>query len=202
MDYKQKCCALKLLPLEEHLSLTKCLLVQKVVHGKAPQYLEDLMIPSKRLRVHGNKQLLPRIRLVYNVFTIVVYCHTASWWWLERCVILSPLLPGSHSTLLWWWGDCHMALSRRFNHNHTYHFGDWFSHSIVTNMIWLLHVWLWCDCHTVLSRWRRDRLTAQIRWWRDCCIGAVTMVRWQLHNSMVTRLLQSGGHDGEMTATQ
>ena len=73
MDYKQKCCALKLLPLEEHLSLTKCLLVQKVVHGKAPQYLEDLMIPSKRLRVHGNKQLLPRIRLVYNVFTIVVY---------------------------------------------------------------------------------------------------------------------------------
>ena len=36
--------------------------MQKVVHGKAPQYLKDLMIPSERLRVHENKQLLPRTR--------------------------------------------------------------------------------------------------------------------------------------------
>ena len=38
------------------------ILVQKVVHGKAPQYLKDLMIPSERLHVHGNKQLLLRKR--------------------------------------------------------------------------------------------------------------------------------------------
>ena len=43
-------------------SLNKCVLMQKVVHGKSPQYLKDLMIPSKRLHVHGNKQLLPRTR--------------------------------------------------------------------------------------------------------------------------------------------
>ena len=79
MDYKQKCCALKLLPLEEQLSLTRCVLVQKVVHGKVPQYPKDLMIPSERLRIHGNKQLLPRIWLVYTVFTMVVYCHTVLW---------------------------------------------------------------------------------------------------------------------------
>ena len=37
--------------------------MQKVVHGKAPQYLKDLMIPSERLHVHWNKQLLPRTRI-------------------------------------------------------------------------------------------------------------------------------------------
>ena len=45
MDYNQKCCALKLLPLDKQLLLNKCVLMQKVFHGKAPQYLEDLMIP-------------------------------------------------------------------------------------------------------------------------------------------------------------
>ena len=62
MDYKQKCCALKLLPLHKQLLLNKCVLMRKVVHGKAPQYLKDLVIPSERLHVHGNKQLLPRTR--------------------------------------------------------------------------------------------------------------------------------------------
>ena len=63
LDYKQKCCALKLLPLDKQLLLNKCVLMQKVVHGKAPQYLKDLMIPFERLHVHGNKQLLPRTRI-------------------------------------------------------------------------------------------------------------------------------------------
>ena len=63
MDYNQKCCALKLLPLDKQLLLNKCVLKQKVVHGKAPQYLKGLMIPSERLHVHGNKQLLPRTRI-------------------------------------------------------------------------------------------------------------------------------------------
>ena len=45
------------------LLLNKCVLMQKVVHGKAPLYLKDLMIPSERLHVHGNKQLLPRTRI-------------------------------------------------------------------------------------------------------------------------------------------
>ena len=63
LDYKQKCCALKLLPLDKQLLLSKCVLMQKVVHGKAPQYLKDLMIPFERLHVHGNKQLLPRTRI-------------------------------------------------------------------------------------------------------------------------------------------
>ena len=63
LDYKQKCCALKLLPLDKQLLLNKCVLMQKVVHGKAPQYLKDHMIPSERLHVHGNKQLLPRTRI-------------------------------------------------------------------------------------------------------------------------------------------
>ena len=40
--------------------LNKCVLMQKVVHGKALQYLNDLMIPSEGLHVHRNKQLLPR----------------------------------------------------------------------------------------------------------------------------------------------
>ena len=36
----------------------------KVVHGKAPQDLKDLMIRSERLHDHGNKQLaLPRARI-------------------------------------------------------------------------------------------------------------------------------------------
>ena len=43
--------------------LSKCVLTQKVVHGKATWYLEDLMIPSERLHVHGNKQLLPRTKI-------------------------------------------------------------------------------------------------------------------------------------------
>ena len=59
MDYKQKCCALKLLHLGKQQLLKKCVLMQKAVHGKAPQYLKDLLIPSDRLHVHGNKQLLP-----------------------------------------------------------------------------------------------------------------------------------------------
>ena len=63
MDYNQRCCALKLLPLDKKLLLNKCVLKQKVVHVKAPQYLKDLMIPSERLHVHGNKQLLPRTRI-------------------------------------------------------------------------------------------------------------------------------------------
>ena len=63
LDYKLKCCALKLLPLDKKLLLSKCVLMQKVVHGKAPQYLKDLMIPSERLHVHRNKQLLPRTRI-------------------------------------------------------------------------------------------------------------------------------------------
>ena len=56
MDYNQKCCALKLLPLDKQLLLSKCVLMRKVFHGKAPQYLKDLMIPSQRLHLHGNKQ--------------------------------------------------------------------------------------------------------------------------------------------------
>ena len=36
--------------------------MQKVVHGRGPQYLKELMIPSERLHVHGNKPLLPRTR--------------------------------------------------------------------------------------------------------------------------------------------
>ena len=59
MNYKQQCCSLKLLPLDKQLFLNECVLMQKVVHGKAPHYLKDLMIPSERLHVHGNKQLLP-----------------------------------------------------------------------------------------------------------------------------------------------
>ena len=39
MDYSQKCCALKLLPLDKQLLLNKChgVLMQKVVPGKASQ---------------------------------------------------------------------------------------------------------------------------------------------------------------------
>ena len=36
IDYKQKCCALKLLPLDKQLLLNKCVLMQNVVHGKIP----------------------------------------------------------------------------------------------------------------------------------------------------------------------
>ena len=63
IDYKQKCCALKLLPLDKQLLLNKCVLMQKVVHGEAQQYLKDLKIPSECLHVHGNKQTLPRTRI-------------------------------------------------------------------------------------------------------------------------------------------
>ena len=31
--------------------------MQKVVHSKAPQYLNDLVSPSERLHVHGNKKV-------------------------------------------------------------------------------------------------------------------------------------------------
>ena len=54
MDYIQKCSAFKLLPLDKQLLLNKCVLTQKIVHGKTPQYLKELMIPSDRLHVHGN----------------------------------------------------------------------------------------------------------------------------------------------------
>ena len=78
LDYKQKCCALKLLPLDKQLLLNKCVLMQKVVHGKAPQYLKDLMIPSERLHVHGNKQLLPRTRI--DIFkTIFSFSGSLAW---------------------------------------------------------------------------------------------------------------------------
>ena len=62
MDYKRKCCALKLLPLDKTLLLNRCVLMQKVVHGKAPQYLKDPTIRSERLHVHGNEPLLLRTR--------------------------------------------------------------------------------------------------------------------------------------------
>ena len=47
MDYNQKCCVLKLLPLDKQLLLNKCVLMQTVVHGKVSKYLKDLMIPSQ-----------------------------------------------------------------------------------------------------------------------------------------------------------
>ena len=47
---------------QKQLFLNKCVLMQKVAHDKAPQYLKHLMIPSERLQVYGNKQLLPRTR--------------------------------------------------------------------------------------------------------------------------------------------
>ena len=62
IDYKQKCCALKLLPLDKQLLLNKCVLMQKVVHGKTLQYLKKCKVSSER-HVHGNKQLLPRTRI-------------------------------------------------------------------------------------------------------------------------------------------
>ena len=75
LDYKQKYCALKLLPLDKQLLLNKCVLMQKVVYGKAPQYLKDLMIPSERLHVHGNKQLLPRTRT--DIFKMRILLYTS-----------------------------------------------------------------------------------------------------------------------------
>ena len=62
-NYNQKCCALKLLPLDKQLLLNKCVLMRKVVHGKAPQYLKDVMSPPERRHVYGKKQLLPRTRI-------------------------------------------------------------------------------------------------------------------------------------------
>ena len=56
MDYKQTCRALKLLPSDKQLLLNKCVLVQKVAHGKISKYLKDLMIPSERLDVHEIKK--------------------------------------------------------------------------------------------------------------------------------------------------
>ena len=62
MVYIQECRALKLYSLDKQLLWNKCVLMQKVVHGKAPLYLKDLMIPFERLHVYRNKQLLPRAR--------------------------------------------------------------------------------------------------------------------------------------------
>ena len=78
MDYNQKCCAPKLLPLDKQLLLNKCVLMQKIVHGKAPQYLKDLMIPFERLHVHGNKQLLPRTRI--DIFKTSFHCSGSLAW--------------------------------------------------------------------------------------------------------------------------
>ena len=79
MDYNQKCCALKLLPLDKQLLLNKRVLIQKVVHSKVPQYLKDLMIPSQRLHLHGNKQLLPRTRI--DIFkTSFSFSATLAWY--------------------------------------------------------------------------------------------------------------------------
>ena len=63
MDYIQKGRALRLLPLDKQLLFNECVLMRKVVHGKAPQYLKAPMIPSERLHVHGNKKLLPTARI-------------------------------------------------------------------------------------------------------------------------------------------
>ena len=52
MDYIQKGRALRLLPLDKQLLFNECVLMRKVVHGKAP-----------RRHVHGNKQLLPTARI-------------------------------------------------------------------------------------------------------------------------------------------
>ena len=76
MDYNQKCCALKL---DKQLLLNKCVLMQKVVHGKAPQYLKDLMIPSERLYVHGNKQLLPGTRTDTLFKTSLSFSGSLAW---------------------------------------------------------------------------------------------------------------------------
>ena len=63
MDYNQKYCTLKLLPLDKQLLLNKCVPMQKVVHGKALEHLKDLMIPCQRLHVHGNKPVFPRAKI-------------------------------------------------------------------------------------------------------------------------------------------
>ena len=78
LDYKLKRCALKLLPLDKQLLLNKCVLMQKVVHGKTPQYLTKLMVPSERLHVHGNKQLLPRTR-IDSFKTIFSFSGSLAW---------------------------------------------------------------------------------------------------------------------------
>ena len=62
MNSKENACTLKLFPLDKHLLLNICVLMQKI-HSRAPQYLKDLAIPSERLHIHGNKQLLPKIRI-------------------------------------------------------------------------------------------------------------------------------------------
>ena len=78
IDYKQRCYALKLLPLDKQLLLNKCVLMRKVVHGKAAQYLKDFIIPSERLHVHGNKQLLPRTRT--DIFKTRFSCSGSLAW--------------------------------------------------------------------------------------------------------------------------
>ena len=52
--------------------------MQMVVHGKSPQYMKDLMIPSKRLHVPGNKQLLPRTR-IYIFKTSFSFSGSLAW---------------------------------------------------------------------------------------------------------------------------
>jgi len=64
MDYKQKCCDLELLPLNKHLLLNKCVLMQKIVHGKAPQYLKDHTIPSERFTFIGVNNFCPEQGLI------------------------------------------------------------------------------------------------------------------------------------------
>ena len=82
LDYKQKYCALKLLPLDKQLLLNKRVLMQKVVHGKALQYLKDLLIPSERLHVHGNKQLLPRTRIeIFETSFLTSFSFSGSLAW-------------------------------------------------------------------------------------------------------------------------
>ena len=77
LDYKLKCCALKLLPLDKQLLLNKCVLMQKVVHGKTLQYLKKCKVSSER-HVHGNKQLLPRTRI--DIFkTIFSFSGSLAW---------------------------------------------------------------------------------------------------------------------------
>ena len=69
VDYKQNCCVL----LYKQLLLSKCVVMQKIVHGKARQYLKDLMVPSERLHVNGNKRLLPgKIDVFKKSFSFLV----------------------------------------------------------------------------------------------------------------------------------
>ena len=63
LDYKQKCCALKTTPFRQTTIAQQMCSNAKGCSRQSPEYLKDLMIPSERLHVHGNKQLLPRTRI-------------------------------------------------------------------------------------------------------------------------------------------